>query len=432
MENSNPPSTKRKQQQEDNRQRKKAERENKQLDAALLKIEQSMEKEQAAWEAAVIHAERQLIRQQEGEQARFDASILRLERQEMKLEAAQRREQAQFDAAILRLERQEMQLEAAQRREQAQFDAAILRLERQEMQLEAAQRREQAQFDAAILHLERQEAQLEASLDRAIRQEERLMAAEQRQRERNARLERLMARLNPARQCNLDSITLFNDIHSYYNVGSCNFCCSHCGALGFDSENRGTSSQRHYGILCCNQGKIMLDDLPDLPPTLENLFTSEDTLAQYFRKNIRRFNAGMSLCSFQATDKTVTTGEPGAFKVVGQTYRRMGSTTAGEDSDAKCLQIYFLDPGYQATLRAQRYIAEHDTEDQRDVQLFSLLHTALTQEADNSYIRSFLTIVEWIRHSDHNPDEVQLELHETERPSGGQHRGRFHLPTAPE
>eukprot|EP00956_Cyclotella_meneghiniana_P038176 scaffold149794_cov40-Cyclotella_meneghiniana.AAC.1 len=215
--------------------------------------------------------------------------------------ARKRREQQKTEAAVLRLKQQQERDEAArQRREQQQ-------IQRQEREEAARQRREQQQIDAAVLRLERQEVQLEAALDRAIRQEERLMAAEQRQVERNARLALMMARLNPAKQCNMDSITLFNDVHSYYNVGTCNFCCSHCGALGFDSENRGTSSQRHYGILCCNKGKIMLDDLPDLPPTLEQLFTSDDVLAQHFRKNIRRYNAGMSLCSFQATEKTVMT-----------------------------------------------------------------------------------------------------------------------------
>lgn len=56
----------------------------------------------------------------------------------------------------------------------------------------------------------------------------------------------------------------------------------------------------------------------------------------------------------------------------------------------------------------------------------------MTQEAHNTYISSFLTVSEWIQQSGHNPEEISIELHETERPSGGQHPGRYHMPTAPE
>jgi hypothetical protein len=167
----------------------------------------------------------------------------------------------------------------------------------------------------------------------------------------------VQARIKPALKCNMDSLMLLTDIHSYYNVGMCNHCCSHCGSLGFNAENRGTENHRHHGILCCNQGKIMLDDLPQLPPTLQHLFSSQnDALARHFRKKIRQFNAGMAMASFQANDRTVTRGHPGAFKIVGQVYRRIGSLLANHDSTAKCLQVYFLDPDYQATLRATRYV----------------------------------------------------------------------------
>eukprot|EP00956_Cyclotella_meneghiniana_P038177 scaffold149794_cov40-Cyclotella_meneghiniana.AAC.2 len=56
-------------------------------------------------------------------------------------------------------------------------------------------------------------------------------------------------------------------------------------------------------------------------------------------------------------------------------YRRAGSAVAADDANAKCLQIYFLDPGYQATVRARRYVAENETEDQRDVELFGFAHS---------------------------------------------------------
>jgi hypothetical protein len=140
----------------------------------------------------------------------------------------------------------------------------------------------------------------------------------------------------------------------------------------------------------------------------------------------------MASFQFQASDKTVTNGAPGCFKVVGQVYRRIGSLLANDESDAECLQVYFLDPDYQAELRATRYLSDaRAAPDEQDVQIFSMLRTALIDEANNTYITSFLTVVEWIRQTRANPEEVQIQSHETEKPAG-QHMGQYHLPAAPE
>jgi hypothetical protein len=174
--------------------------------------------------------------------------------------------------------------------------------------------------------------------------------------------------------CNIDSLRLFDTVHSYFNVGPCSFCCDFCGSLGFDGENRSrTANERHYGILCCNKGKIMLDGIPPFPPLLGHLFTSNDPLAKTFRKRIHRFNSGMTMASFQASDETVTNGAPGCFKVVGQVYRRIGSLLANDELDAKCLQVYFLDPDYQAEFRDTRYLSDaRAAPDEQDVQIFSI------------------------------------------------------------
>ena len=77
------------------------------------------------------------------------------------------------------------------------------------------------------------------------------------------------------------------------------------------------------------------------------------------------------MASFQANEKTVMRGIPGAFKVVGQLYRRIGSMLANEQSNAKCLQVYFLDPDYQASLRSTRYLPEGASTDPKDIQVLS-------------------------------------------------------------
>ena len=144
---------------------------------------------------------------------------------------------------------------------------------------------------------------------------------EQRAQERARQLEHrraiVQACFKPALKCNMVSLILFTDIHSYYNVSMCNHCCSYCSLLGFNTENRGIENHRHHGILCCNHGKIMLEDLPQLPPTLQHLFSSQsNAFARHFWKKIRQFNAGMAMSSFQANDRTVTRVIQGLLKLL--------------------------------------------------------------------------------------------------------------------
>jgi coproporphyrinogen III oxidase-like Fe-S oxidoreductase len=84
----------------------------------------------------------------------------------------------------------------------------------------------------------------------------------------------------------MDSLRLVDAVHRYFHVGPCNLPCSYCGCLGFVGKKRSkTANSRHYGTLCCRQGKIMLDEIPPLPPTLHHLFTSvDDPLAKHFHK----------------------------------------------------------------------------------------------------------------------------------------------------
>jgi hypothetical protein len=172
--------------------------------------------------------------------------------------------------------------------------------ERESLMLERKRKRDEAKEDRLRAkerkRQERLERQRAAQERRALEVLQRQRAAEaarlQRERELAERRALVQARLRPALHCNMDSIVLFNDVHRYYDVGACNLPCMYCGALGFQDENRGTNTRRHYGILCCNQGKIMFDPLPELPPTLLHLFNSEDNDAKHFRKNIRQFNAG--------------------------------------------------------------------------------------------------------------------------------------------
>ena len=124
---------------------------------------------------------------------------------------------------------------------------------------------------------------------------------------------------------------------------------------------------------------------------------------------------------------------PGAFRVQGQIYSRIGPPLTSEVYDGgrpKCLQIFFYDPEEQANIRSSRSPGTRRSGAVvvRDRNIFRKLQTILTE--NNSYIRSYLTINEEIERQGINPDSVKLVIDPT--PRGNRHRGRFNVPGADE
>ena len=115
-----------------------------------------------------------------------------------------------------------------------------------------------------------------------------------------------------------------------HSLGEMNVKCKHCKALGFKSENKGTQREPHFGELCCNKGQIMLAPIPSFPEPLMQLLNGTTDEDKHFQKNIRKFNSGMAMTSLQMNNRTVTTGGPGAFKIQGLLYRRIGPMLAQE------------------------------------------------------------------------------------------------------
>ena len=193
-------------------------------------------------------------------------------------------------------------------------------------------------------------------------------------------------------RCNID---IFDPtVVKPFDCGSYNKMCDYCHALGYEAENKSTKKgEVHFGKLCCNRGKIELDHLPWLhrPEKYNNktssdmkeyhamrnrsrltkkqlkaleawealtdgqrkaaeelyqLFYNNTKEARYFRNNLRKFNAAMSMASLQVTDATLKKGGAAAFKVCGMLYRRVGPMLPSllPDLHATCTQIYFLDP----------------------------------------------------------------------------------------
>ena len=236
-----------------------------------------------------------------------------------------------------------------------------------------------------------------------------------------------MLNLGRATNCNIDSFQPC-DIAPFV-VGTCTLRCYYCNAFGYSNENKGSGRRVHFGTLCCNQNKVSLPHYPDHPEELQQLFNNDDDDSKYFRLNIRKFISGLAMASLQVDDKSVRRYGPSAFKICGQLHRIIGTMISNNNSP-KCLQVYFYDEQVQSEIRASRNRPNNDTDYQKEIRIFRKLQTILQQ--NNTYLRSFITVNEYITNSNHNPEEISFELHATDKPSNQQHPGRFHLPSAPE
>ena len=153
--------------------------------------------------------------------------------------------------------------------------------------------------------------------------------------------------------CDIDNIDFANMVPMHQ--GLMDFVCTYCGAIGFRKENHGTLSSIHFGIVCCNSGKthITIDPQVELPDYFQTLFTSDQPIYKYFRKNIQRFNAGLCMVSMHAKDETANRYQGGVacYRISGQVFRTIGNIW-NNDGAPHFLQTYFYDNEDQATIRA--------------------------------------------------------------------------------
>ncbi|EJK74808.1 hypothetical protein THAOC_03493 [Thalassiosira oceanica] len=182
--------------------------------------------------------------------------------------------------------------------------------------------------------------------------------------------------------------------------------CNYCHALGFADENQSRKNNEcHFGKMCCNQGKVMLEQIPPPPDEMLRLWTGDDEDSKFFLANIRALNAQMSFGSLQVNNATVKYGGPASFKVSGMLNRRVGSLTARPENQPKCIQVHFYDGKTQDVTRASTLSTDRKGPTARAQQrrmyekflrMFSKLRQFLIQQCQNRYITTFISIKEYI------------------------------------
>lgn len=119
-----------------------------------------------------------------------------------------------------------------------------------------------------------------------------------------------MCLLNPRRRTT-ETALILNGVPSPHHLGNMKIC-QYCNAQLYHNEPHG---------FCCNEGKVVLEELLPLPQELRALFYNAD-----FQKNIRAYNQAFAFTSMGAKidEELAQTAGVYSFRIHGQVSHRIG------------------------------------------------------------------------------------------------------------
>ena len=122
----------------------------------------------------------------------------------------------------------------------------------------------------------------------------------------------------------------------------------HCGVKFWINEKNQNSSQASPSFsVCCAGGKVNLPPLLKPPPYLLYLYTSPNSDATLFRKNIRGYNNILACTSFGANINKKFQGKGiSNFQIHGQVYHCIGLLLPNDGDQPTFAQLYIYDTEY--------------------------------------------------------------------------------------
>ena len=129
--------------------------------------------------------------------------------------------------------------------------------------------------------------------------------------------------------------------------------CLFCGAKFWIEERDCNSNLTSPTFaICCAGGKVKLPPLLTPPPYLMNLYTSLDSEANTFRRNLRSYNSLLACTSFGADiNEEFQRSGVSNFTIHGQVYHFIGSLLPNEGQAPKFAQLYIYDTENEARNR---------------------------------------------------------------------------------
>jgi len=134
-----------------------------------------------------------------------------------------------------------------------------------------------------------------------------------------------------------DALQLFADADASapgrWDCGEMDTICGFCSAKMWIKERSANSTNNNPQFsICCENGKVLLPNLPATPQELEVLLTSKESSAVKFRDEIRMYNSVLAFTSLGAkVDDLITGGpRPYSFRIQGELYHKIGSLCSAE------------------------------------------------------------------------------------------------------
>ncbi|CAG8561858.1 4656_t:CDS:2 [Racocetra fulgida] len=135
---------------------------------------------------------------------------------------------------------------------------------------------------------------------------------------------------------------------THYELRRMDQTCAYCEAKFWMKEKDHSSNQRSSTFAtCCAHGKVCLPPLLELPSYLLNLYTSSESTANLFCKNIKKYNNVLACTSFGANIDEFQGRGVFNFRIHGQVYHRIGSLLPEESHAPKFTQLYIYDTAHE-------------------------------------------------------------------------------------
>ncbi len=146
-----------------------------------------------------------------------------------------------------------------------------------------------------------------------------------------------------------DTLQLFGDKDASapgrWDCGEMDTICGFCNVKMWIKERSAKSNNHPQFSLCCENGKVLLPNLPATSQELEVLLTSKESSAVKFRDQIRMYNSVLAFISLGAKVDESVTGGPGpySFRIQGELYHKIGSLCLAEGQRPQFAQLYIHD-----------------------------------------------------------------------------------------
>ena len=169
-------------------------------------------------------------------------------------------------------------------------------------------------------------------------------------------------------------------------IGRMDTVCEFCGAMKFKKET---------GSICCSNGKVCLDPLPQPPEQIDKLWRDNTPEGRLFRQHARSINNAVCLTSIKGKTRTFGGGFTPSIVYEGRVSYLAGPLQAAEGEKPCFAQLYVHDPSLETGLRLSGMtIAAGTSEKQRKILQQVLVKVQSDLHKYNPFVRDFKQIVD--------------------------------------